>query len=371
MAGLYIHIPFCKSRCIYCGFYSTTCIQQASRYVGSLGCEMRLRPVPEGCLQTVYLGGGTPSILGRELLERLFLYINNVYRVGESTEITMECNPDDVTPDFADMLSELSVNRVSMGVQSFHAQRLSFLGRRHSVQQVTDAVWWLRQAGIENISIDLIYGFPGQTLSEWEQDIDAALGLQVEHVSAYALSYEEGTPLQLMLHEGKVKEVDEELSRSMYYCLKHRLERAGYEHYEISNFAKPGRRSRHNSAYWNHTPYIGLGAGAHSFDGKVRSWNVADLDEYMDAIDRGQVPLTYDVLDEVSMYNDLLMISLRTSNGLHLSQLSALQQSYCLQNAKPFIQSGLLIHRNGVLRLSEEGLFVSDMIICNLMMVEE
>ncbi len=367
MAGLYIHIPFCKSRCIYCGFYSTTFLKLAPRYVDSLCREMQLRPLHETQLNTIYLGGGTPSTLAPELLKKIFLYINNVYRVGDEVEITLECNPDDVTYSFVELLKQLSINRVSIGVQTFNSQRLTFLRRRHTVQQVFDAVKLLRQAGIDNISVDLIYGFPDQTLSEWQHDIDSALSLDVEHISVYALSYEEGTPLERMLQQGMIKEVDEELSRDMYYYSKQRLEQAGYEHYEISNYARKGHRSRHNNAYWNHTPYIGLGAGAHSFDGNVRSWNVADLSRYMQAIDSSQLPAEHEILDADTMYNDTVMIALRCSDGLQLSQLSPSHRSYCLSMAQKFINSGLLVYNDDCLRLASEGLFVSDMIIRELM----
>lgn len=368
MAGIYVHVPFCRSRCIYCGFFSTTLPSRYQRYVDAIGREWQLRrgeladPV-----RTIYIGGGTPSVLPMRQLEQLFRSLGDAVTTAE--EVTLECNPDDVTPDFARSLASLPVDRVSMGAQTFSDERLRFLRRRHTARQVGEAVSRLRQAGIGNVSLDLIYGFPGETIAEWHSDIDAALSLGPDHLSAYALSYEEGTPLSAMLQRGEINEADEELSRQMYYDLIDRLTGAGFEHYEISNFARPNRRSRHNSAYWDHTPYVGLGAAAHSFDGHLRrQWNVSDVDAYMAGVEAG-TPLTdHETLDEESFYNDLLMTALRTREGLSLNLLTPAQREYCLAAARPFLASALLVRCGDALRLTRSGLFVSDMIIVELMM---
>ena len=291
--------------------------------------------------------------------------------MGCADEVTLECNPDDVTDDFAQSLHRLPVNRVSMGAQTFRDSRLRFIGRRHTSAQVALAVERLRHAGIDNISIDLMYGFPDETLDEWLQDIEAAVALAPEHLSAYALTYEEGTPLHRLLTQGLVKEADEELSRSMYYALLDRLSSAGYEHYEISNFARPGRRSRHNSSYWNHTPYLGLGAAAHSFDGRRRQWNVADILQYMEGVESGQMLTDSELLEGDTLYNDLVMTALRTAEGLSLQRLTSPQRNYCLRMARRYISSGLLIHETATdhLRLTRDGLFVSDMVMADLMLV--
>ena len=372
MAGIYIHIPFCKSRCIYCGFYSTTAHRLKQRYVDAVCREIETHPfpLPEGMgINTIYLGGGTPSQLDASQLRQLFLYINNVYGLANASEVTMECNSDDVTEEFAMLLSQLPVNRVSMGVQTFDDQRLQFLHRRHTAQQIPIAVERLRKAGINNISIDLMYGFPNETLEEWHQDINTALQLDVEHLSAYALMYEEDTPLYRLLEAGQVSECDEELSRQMYFLLKDLLAEAGYEHYEISNFARPGFRSRHNANYWNATPYIGLGAAAHSFDGQSRQWNVDDVRRYIEGVERGELPFEREVLDDSTRYNERVMTALRTCEGLTLQLLSDTQRDFCLKAADKYITDGLLIHEKGHLRLTRRGLFVSDMIMAELMMV--
>ena len=379
MAGLYIHIPFCKSRCSYCGFYSTTHTELRQQYVdalckelSSLNSKLTLNSKLY-TLNSVYLGGGTPSQLTIAQLEQLFIYINKVYSLpytqGES-EITIECNPDDVTEEYAAALSQLPVNRVSMGAQTFDDQRLRFLNRRHTASQVPQAVERLRQAGIRNISIDLMYGFPDETLKQWEQDIDAALSLDVEHISAYCLMLEEGTPLYRQLQQGLIHEVDEETERRMYEVLIDKLSAAGYEHYEISNFAKPGFRSRHNSSYWNDVPYIGLGAAAHSYDGQRRSWNVADLKEYLRRVENGLSPVEdSELIEGWTRYNDRITVALRTREGLDLTTLTDEQHDYCIKNARRFLDDGLLSLSDHRLALTRRGLFVSDMVMSELMKV--
>ena len=375
MTGLYIHIPFCKSRCIYCAFYSTTAEQMKQAYVDAVCREMELRKAvyeKEGkdvgkTLATVYLGGGTPSQLSPTQLQQLFDTIARHYDVSDDAEITIECNPDDVTEAFAELLRSLPVNRVSMGAQTFDDDRLQFIHRRHTSEQVTTAIQRLRKKGIHNISIDLMYGFPDETLEEWEYDIQQALALNVEHISAYALTYEEGTPLYRLLEEGKVKEIDEERSLAMYDRLIDRLQEAGYEHYEISNFARKGWRSRHNSSYWQLVPYIGIGAAAHSYDGRRRQWNIADINSYINHIQQGIVPAEEELLDKDSRYNDHVMLALRTCEGLDLSTLDSDERSYCEETAKKFVLDGLLVKTDNHLRLSRKGLFVSDMIMSELM----
>lgn len=374
MAGIYIHIPFCKSRCIYCGFYSTTLLDLRKKYINAVCREMELRKnyIREP-FSTIYLGGGTPSLLDEAELTQLFLYINNVYDVDRNAEITMECNPDDITPEFTNMLSRLPINRVSMGAQTFADSRLRLLHRRHNSDEVKHAVKLLREAGIKNISIDLMFGFPDESLSQWKEDISAALALNVEHISAYSLMYEEDTPLWKMLDTGKVKEIDEELSLTMFKELVCQLTDAGYEHYEISNFARPGYRSRHNSSYWHQVPYIGLGAAAHSFDLNSRQWNVADLKLYIEEINNGIIPMEREELDNDTTFNDIITTALRTSDGIDLNALeTSLGKRYrntLISAACKHIEQGLLEIRHDRLRLTAEGIFISDMVMSDLMIV--
>ena len=367
MQGLYIHIPFCKSRCSYCGFFSTTMLDLRQQYVDALCQEMKMRCQGAENISTIYLGGGTPSQLTtdqlRQILHRAYIY----NKVEKDAEVTIEVNPDDVTERFANDLTQLPVNRISMGVQTFDDKRLRFLHRRHTAEQVTTAVDRLRAAGIKNISIDLMYGFPGETIADCEADIAKALSLQVEHISTYCLMIEEDTQLQQMLQQGNITETEEELERQMYETIINRLEDGGYEQYELSNFARPGFHSRHNSSYWDGTPYIGIGAAAHSYDIESRSWNIADIKQYIQGMANSQRIYEEERLDSDTRYNDAITVALRTSRGLDLQALSPKHRTYCLENAQRYLDDGLLERTQGNrLRLTRRGLFVSDMIMSNL-----
>ena len=436
MAGLYIHIPFCESRCIYCSFYSTTSLKLRDDYVDALCKEMELRPIPSALgaresIRTIYLGGGTPSQLTGSQLIRLFEAIrknylpdgfqdglSNGFQNGSSDgfqngssdgfqdelpneqkvlcpkmEITMECNPDDVTEEFCETLQQLPINRVSMGAQTFSEHRLRFLHRRHNAAEVRTAIERLRRIGIRNISIDLMFGFPNETLTDWQSDIDAAIQLGVEHISAYSLMYEEGTALYRMLEQGKIEEIDEETSRQMYELLISRLTEAGYEHYEISNFARPGKRSRHNSSYWHEIPYIGIGAAAHSYKRRdkngendetgslsacspleaIRSWNVDDIREYISRINQGELPSESETLDLNTRYNDLITTALRTSDGINIKKM---EQEFGTELAKKMMQEaekhmarGLMKITDGNLSLTHQGLYISDDVMSDFMIV--
>lgn len=322
--------------------------------------------------RTVYLGGGTPSQLTGEQLSEI------LECTGGGKEVTIECNPDDLTQDFADILRELPVNRISMGVQSFNDETLRLLRRRHNGKQAERAVDLLRNAGFDNISIDLMYGLPGQTLEDWNNDLCRALSLEVEHVSAYSLMFEEGTPLYDKLQKGETSEADEELSLKMFSNLTDRLTAHGYEHYEISNFAafrddgtghKHPMRSQHNSNYWNQTPYLGLGAAAHSYDGNRRQWNCADIERYIDAIENGRCCHETEELNDNEKYNELILTALRTRNGLSMDKLNNEQREYMMKMARQLIDRDYLAISENRLFITRKGIFVSNMIMSELMMV--
>lgn len=383
MAGLYIHIPFCESRCIYCGFYSTTSLRERDAYIEALCQEMALRQINDTLgepakIETIYLGGGTPSQLTSEQLVRLFEGINKNYgsSLTEHIEITMECNPDDITPTLCQAIAQLPINRISMGIQTFSDERLRFLHRRHNAIEAKQAIKLLRKAGVGNISIDLMFGFPNETITEWTHDIREALSLNVEHLSAYSLMYEEGTTLYRLLQQEKIKEIDEETYLQMYEILIDELTAAGYEHYEISNFALPGYRSRHNSSYWHEVPYIGLGAAAHSYirSPKVmRSWNIADINEYILSIKQGRVVQERETLDINTRYNDLIATALRTSDGITLTKIKeefgdSLYRTL-LTEADKHIERHQMQIKEGRLMLTRKGLYVSDDIMSDFMLV--
>ncbi len=374
--GLYIHIPFCASRCIYCGFYSTVRPDLQDRYVDALCREADLLGerglYGQAHISTIYLGGGTPSQLSPHNLERLFSYIYNVYPVADDAEVTMECNPDDIRRH---MFDGLPVNRVSMGVQTFDDDRLRFLHRRHTAAQAIKAVETLRGDDIDNISLDLMFGFPDETAGDWEADIRRALALEPEHLSAYGLMIEEDTPLHRLWQQGKVKENDEETCVDMYDRLVDRLAAAGYEHYEISNFArldndgKPTSRfrSRHNSSYWHDLPYIGLGAAAHSYDRLTRRWNVSDIVRYMESIEQGTLPYGEETIDSDTHYNDIVTTALRTREGIDLNLLDEYHRNYLLSNAQSYIKRHLLRQDGHQLSLTRQGINISNTIMSDLM----
>lgn len=380
MSGIYIHIPFCKSRCVYCGFYSTTSLDLRHSYVDAICRELELRSdYLSEPVSTVYFGGGTPSVLSVDDLDRIFNAVykyNKVYGNSDGVaEFTIECNPDDITDEFCSFLSSSPVNRISMGVQSFSDGLLKFARRRHGSSQPKLAVERLRHIGIPNISIDLMFGFPNESLEVWRDDIDKALSLDVEHISAYSLMFEEGTCLYGMLQRGEVKECDEETSLAMFNMLIDRLEAAGYEHYEISNFAKSGFRSQHNSSYWHGIPYLGLGASAHSFNGSTRQWNIGDVRKYIDSISCGNIPAEIEVLTKDNSYDDMIMTGLRTVEGVSLDEVERRfgkdYLDFLEREALRYVKAKLLKysvdHRS--LSLTRKGLFVSDSVMCDLMHV--
>ena len=375
MAGIYIHIPFCKRRCIYCDFFSTTQSDQKSTYVRALCEELRIRKdyLQKEDIETIYLGGGTPSQLSQKELESIFTTIYNIYKVKEDAEITLEANPDDLTPEYVTMLRQLPINRISMGIQTFQENTLKLLHRRHTAQQAVEAFYRCREAGFQNISIDLMYGLPGETLETWIHDLKQAIDLHPEHISAYHLIYEEGTVLWKLREECQVKEADEDLSVSLFSTLIDMLTQAGYQHYEISNFCLPGLHSQHNSSYWTGKNYLGCGPSAHSYNGFSRQWNVASLDKYMTGISSGQPDFELEELDLYTRYNDFVITSIRTCWGMPLSRLQTEYGEelyhYCLRMAKPHLEQGVLQLQDEVLKLTSKGIFVSDGIMSDLLWV--
>ena len=375
MAGIYIHIPFCKRRCIYCDFFSTTQSEKKSAYVRALCRELEMRwDYVEGEeIETIYLGGGTPSQLTEEELKAIFSSIYHIYKVKEDAEITLEANPDDLTPEYVAMLHQLPINRISMGIQTFQEETLKLLHRRHTAVQAIEAFRRCREAGFRNISIDLMYGLPGETLETWMQDLRQAINLRPEHISAYHLIYEEDTALWRLREQHCVEEADEELSVSLFTTLIDRLTEAGYQHYEISNFSLPDLHSRHNSSYWTGKKYLGCGPSAHSFNGVSRQWNVASLEGYIKGVEEGELDYEVEELDLYTRYNDYVLTSIRTCWGMSLSKLRSEfgeeLYRYCMRMAKPHEDQGVLENREGVLKLTRKGIFVSDGIMSDLMWV--
>ncbi len=375
MAGVYVHIPFCASRCSYCDFYSTLKLETAgSHYVDALIGEAVLRrcELHGEAVRTLYLGGGTPSQLPLPLLSRLVEGLRGALDLHGVEEFTIEANPDDVTPEWCAALPALGVNRVSMGVQSFEDRILRAIGRRHTSQQVVKAVENLHDVGIGNISLDLIYGLPGQTLDSWAESVDRAIALGPRHVSAYWLTYEPGTRLWRQREQGEVAEVPEDVCIAMYHLLVKRLQEAGFEHYEISNFSLPGYHSRHNSSYWDGTPYLGLGAASHSYDRNVRRSNPHDLHAYIACIAAGKTACIEEEMTLWERYDERVMLSLRTAAGMDVERLR--QEfgdelaGHFLHEVQRHIAAGN-IRREGDSRyvLTTDGILLSDSVMRDLM----
>ena len=375
MAGVYVHIPFCASRCSYCDFFSTLRLDEVGHdYVEALIAEARLRKAELNGkpVKTLYMGGGTPSQLPLPLLARLIDGLKATLDLNAVQEFTLEANPDDVTPEWCAAVRALGVNRVSMGVQSFQDAVLRLVGRRHTARQAIDAVASLRHAGIDNISIDLIYGLPGQTLETWAESVRQAVDLRPQHISAYGLTYEPGTRLWQQRECGEVVEASEDQYLDMYRILVGLLRVAGYEHYEISNFALPGYRSRHNSSYWNETPYLGLGAAAHSYDGTMRRSNPADLCGYIRRITSGQPACQVEDLAWWERYDERVMLGLRTADGVDAHRLRSdfgdKAWAHFVSEARRHIDAGNMICTDdGRSILSSEGIVLSDSVMRDLM----
>lgn len=376
MAGIYLHIPFCKTRCIYCDFYSTTRSELKSRYVQALCRELEMRKdyLKGEPVETLYFGGGTPSQLQKEDFERIFDTIRQHYGLEYCEEITLEANPDDLTSEYLEMLSLFPFNRLSMGIQTFDDATLRLLKRRHNARTAIEAVHRCRQAGFRNISIDLIYGLPDETIEHWENDLQQAIGLNPEHISAYHLTYEENTPIYKMLEQHRIREVDEDASLQFFTSLTEHLQKAGYEHYEISNFCRPDKHSRHNSSYWKGTPYLGCGASAHSFNGTTREWNAASADLYIIGIEENHRAFEMERLDPNTRYNEFIITSIRTKWGAPVEKLKQefgnAKWEYCQKMAAPYLESGKLEIHDGALRLTREGIFISDRIMSDLLWVD-
>lgn len=376
MAGIYLHIPFCKRRCIYCDFYSTTQSEKKNAYVAALCRELDQRKdyLQGERIETIYLGGGTPSQLEDKDFEQIFQTLHRLYDISPEAEITIEANPDDLTDEYVNMLRTFPFNRLSMGIQTFQENILRLLHRRHTAQQAVEAFERCRKAGFTNISIDLMYGLPGETLQTWEADLRQAVSMKPEHISAYHLIYEEGTVLWKLREQHRVEEADEDLSVSLFTQLIHKLKDYGYQHYEISNFCLPGMYSRHNSSYWTGKKYLGCGPSAHSYNGISRQWNVSSLDRYIEQVNNGETYFEVEELDLYTRYNDFVITTIRTMWGMQLDvlkeQFGTKLYNYCLRMAQPHLSQGTLELSNGVLKLTGKGVFISDGIMSDMLWVD-
>lgn len=358
MAGIYVHIPFCKSRCKYCDFFSTTQLDKQVAYMNAVLAEWESRQNElSERIETIYFGGGTPSTLPNEALHML---VDCLQAKGQAEEITLEANPGDITQEKVRAWKAMGINRLSIGVQSFDDGLLQRIGRRHTAAQAKEAIQMAQAAGFDNISIDLMYALPSQTLAQWKKDIAVAVEMNVQHISSYGLIYEEGTVLTNMLSRGEIEMVDEELEMQMYDCLVEALLANGYVHYEVSNFARAGYESRHNSSYWRDVPYIGLGAGAHSYDGKKRMWNISDVDGYIQQAMAQDWQAEMEILGAEERRTERIMLGLRTKQGIHKEWVK--EEDY-----RHYVEQGMLKEKEGYLVATTQGYHILNRIIEDLL----
>lgn len=375
MSGIYIHVPFCKRKCGYCSFYSTTRLELKAGYLQAVQKELQQRHdyLNGEQVQTIYFGGGTPSLLEPTEIQSVIDTIKQLHSVADNPEITVEANPDDLTLAYISQLAQTIVNRLSIGIQSFDDEMLVLMNRRHTAQQAIDAVRNCQQAGYGNISVDLIYGLPRMTADDWRRQLDTVAGLGVQHLSAYHLSYEEGTAFGLKLKRGQLAEVSEDESLEQFEILTAWAKSADFEHYEISNFARPGLRSRHNSSYWDRTIYLGVGPAAHSYNRTTRSWNTANTSEYIKGIESDSCVSEEEQLSPTDIFNDYVITALRTSSGIDMDYLEREQPQqmveYMKHQAESFVTDGKLEYSANHLKLTHSGIFVSDEIMESLIVV--
>ncbi len=372
MAGIYIHIPFCKQACHYCNFHFSTSLRFKSELITTLIKETELQKnyCDGEIIDTIYFGGGTPSLCTTEELQSILEAIQNNFNVASNTEITCEVNPDDITETTLISWKTIGINRLSIGIQSFFDDDLQWMNRAHSSQQASESLN-LATKYFDNISADLIYGTPLLTNENWKENVNRMRELNIPHLSCYALTVEPKTPLQKMILEKKKENVDLEKQATQFLFLMEWLEKAGYEHYEISNFAKPGHRSRHNTSYWQQKKYLGVGPAAHSFNGKERQWNISNNKMYIESINKGQFTFQKEVLTEVQKLNENIMTSLRTIEGLNFEKLDTKNKMELLKRSKKYIETGKLIMQNNHVILTANGKLFADGIAADLFFTEK
>ncbi|GAB1451452.1 radical SAM family heme chaperone HemW [Draconibacterium sp.] len=375
MAGIYIHIPFCRQKCYYCDFYKTVNTTLTAKFLSALKTEIVQRKdyLENEGIETIYFGGGTPSVLTKIELSGILDFLLLHFNVSKTVEITFEANPDDLSVEYLDEIYSAGVRRLSIGVQSFHNEFLQKMNRRHDASQAIEAVENAARIGFNDISVDLIYGLPGLKISKWKSDLEQVFALPVQHLSAYHLTYHEGTPFYTWLKKGTLKALKETESIKQFKVLVQSAKENGYEQYEISNFAKEGRYSKHNSAYWKGVKYLGLGPSAHSFNGFSRSWNSSHIESYIKALESGLPYFEEEILSENNKYNEYVLTRIRTIWGVSANELEELfgseKTSYFKKNIAKYINTGLVEFHNGIYNLTEKGMFVSDEIMANLMFI--
>lgn len=374
MSGIYIHIPFCKKACHYCNFHFSTSMRHADDMVNAIRQEIRLRKQDAKLpVETIYFGGGTPSLLITQQLRVLLGEVYNQFEVIDNPEITLEANPDDLSSAYILAVQNLGVNRLSIGVQSFLDDELTLMNRAHNASQALSSVERAKKV-FDNVSIDLLFGNPNTTLDDWKRNLDRALQLEVPHISSYALTLEPKTVLERFVDKGLVSTLDENVVEAQFHHLVDTLTQAGYDHYELSSFGKAGYHSQNNMGYWQGKTYLGIGPSAHGFDGNQRYWNVSNNASYMQQITKGELPQTIEKLSVVDRFNESIMVGLRASWGVSLqameNDLGLRYRQHLEDQAKRFVDEGLLHIDNNALKTTPKGAFLADGISADLFLID-
>jgi oxygen-independent coproporphyrinogen-3 oxidase len=375
MAGIYLHIPFCRKKCNYCNFVSLASTRNREEFANALKSEMKLQKdyLNKEIINTIYFGGGTPSILPADVIGGFIQTARELFKIAHNAEITLEANPDDITEKYCEELIASGINRFSMGVQSFFDEDLQYLGRSHNGEQARKALKTLVGLQQSEISADLIYGIPGLSDNKLEKNLQIMLDFGIPHISTYALTVEEKTPLAFLIGRGKLPSTDETDMVRQFYLILDKLEQHGYQHYEISNYALPGHESRHNSAYWSGEKYLGLGPSAHSYDILSRQWNVASVSEYINQIENGKVPFERENMDERSRFNEYVMTALRTSKGIDLEKIKEDfgedKMNEVLHLISNYVESGKVERVGDHIKLTRDGKIFADRISSDLFWV--
>jgi oxygen-independent coproporphyrinogen-3 oxidase len=372
MAGIYIHVPFCKQACHYCNFHFSTSLSTKNDFIAALLKEITLQQpyLQQEQVDTIYFGGGTPSLLQAGEIDTILRALSNAFTIDSAAEITLEANPDDLQPEKLQSLKQAGINRLSIGVQSFFEEDLRWMNRAHNAAQSIACIQDAQEAGFYNITIDLIYGLPALTDEKWHTNVQQAIGLGIPHLSCYALTVEPKTALDHFIRTKQFTDMDTDQQARQFLLLMDWTEAAGYEHYEISNFAKPGMRSKHNTAYWLGKKYIGLGPSAHSFNGRSRQWNVANNALYIQSIQQGTVPYETEELTRVQQLNEYIMTSLRTMEGLSANYVAAnfgeASMERIIKGAAKYLNAGNMTWDGERLRLTKTGKLLADGIAADL-----
>ena len=374
MSGIYIHIPFCKQACYYCNFHFSTSIKKKNEVIAAITKEIEFRKseLENTIIETIYFGGGTPSLLSINEINYIINTVYNYHSVTENPEITLEANPDDLSNEKIIALSKSPINRLSIGIQSFFEYDLKLMNRAHNAEEAKQCLE-IAINYFNNISIDLIYGIPDCSNEQWIENINTALFFGIPHISSYALTVEPKTALESFIKKGIIKNVDDEKAQEQFYILKEILEKNQFIHYETSNFGKEGLFSKNNTAYWLGKPYLGIGPSAHSFFGNQRSWNVKNNAKYIKAIQQSTLPFESETLTKTDQYNEIIMTGLRTIWGVSIEKIrnnfGEKYVEYLAQQSKKYTDDGLLIFENGILKTTKKGLFLSDGIASDLFML--